>query len=451
MSAPASPPARESLLSARYRGTTVGVLALVFLAAFEALAVATVMPTVSRELDGRALFAAAFSSALAASLVGMVVAGLWADRRGAVRPLLVAVAVFGAGLLVAGLAPTMPVLVVGRVLQGLGGGGLTVALYVLVAQVYDDVDRARVLGALAAAWVLPGIVGPALAGLVAETLGWRWVFLGVLALAAAALGLMARTLAGVRGPEPSGPVPGSGRRVVLAALVAAALLGLNAVTGLHRGLAWPLAALAVVLALAALRPLLPTGTLRAARGLASVVALRGLIGATFFATEAYLPYLLQEQYGAAVATSGLVLTGATLGWAGASQVQARLGDRLPDAAALRRGALGLVAGIGGILVVAATHAPGPLVVLGWVVAAGGMGLMYPRITRAVLARSAEHERGSASAAVTLADAVGAATAIALAGLVFTTAGSAADRSAFVAVLVLTTGLGATAVVVSRRV
>jgi MFS family permease len=182
-----------------------------------------------------------------------------------------------------------------------------------------------------------------------------------------------------------------------------------------------------------------------------VVALRGLIGATFFATEAYLPYLLQEQYGAAVATSGLVLTGATLGWAGASQVQARLGDALADADALRRGALGLVAGIGGILVVAATHAPGPLVVLGWVVAAGGMGLMYPRITRAVLARSAEHERGTASAAVTLADAVGAATAIALAGLVFTSAGTAADRSAFVAVLVLTTALGATAVVVSRRV
>jgi MFS family permease len=461
VSAPTSPPARESLLSPRYRGTTIGVIALVFLAAFEALAVATVMPTVSRELDGRALFAAAFSSALAASLVGMVVAGLWADRRGAVRPLLVAVAVFGLGLLVAGLAPTMPVLVAGRVLQGLGGGGLTVALYVLVAQVYDDVDRARILGALAAAWVLPGIVGPALAGLVSETLGWRWVFLGVLGLAGVALALMARTLAGVAAPAPTAAVPGSVRRVLLAALVAAALvaaallaaalLALNAAAGLHRGLAWPLAALAVVLALAALRPLLPAGTLRAGRGLASVVALRGLIGATFFATEAYLPYLLQEQYGAAVATSGLVLTGATLGWAGASQVQARLGDALADADALRGGALGLVAGIGGILVVAATHAPGPLVVLGWVVAAGGMGLMYPRITRAVLARSAEHERGTASAAVTLADAVGAATAIALAGLVFTSAGTAADRSAFVAVLVLTTALGATAVVVSRRV
>lgn len=150
----------RSLLAGGYRGATIGSFALVFLAAFEALAVATVMPTVSRELDGRAWFAAAFSAALAASLVGMVVVGLWADRRGAVRPLLAAVALFGLGLLAAGLAPTMPVLVAGRVLQGLGGGGLTVALYVLVAQVYDDVDRPRILGAFAAAWVLPGSSGP---------------------------------------------------------------------------------------------------------------------------------------------------------------------------------------------------------------------------------------------------------------------------------------------------
>ena len=442
---------QESLLSGRYRGATVGSLSLVFLAAFEALAVATVMPTVSAALDGRAWFAAAFSAALAASLVGMVVAGLWADRRGAVRPLLVAVALFGLGLLAAGLAPTMPVLVAGRVLQGLGGGGLTVALYVLVAQVYDDVDRPRILGAFAAAWVLPGIVGPALAGLVAETLGWRWVFLGVLGLSGVALGLMTRTLAEVVAPPPAAPVPGAARRVGLAALVSSALLALNAVAGLSRSLAWPSAVLAVALALLALRPLLPAGTLRAARGLSSVVALRGAVAAAFFATEAYLPYLLQEQYDAAVATSGLVLTGATLGWAGASQVQARLGDRLPDAAALRRGSTVLSVGIGAILVVALLHLPGPLVVAGWVVSAAGMGLMYPRTTRAVLARSADHERGSASAAVTLSDAVGSATAVALAGLVFTTVGTAVDREAFVAVFALTTGMAAVAALVARRV
>ena len=432
----------RSLLSGGYRGATIGSFALVFLAAFEALAVATVMPTVSAELDGRAWFAAAFSAALAASLVGMVVVGLWADRRGAVRPLLAAVALFGVGLLAAGLAPTMPVLVAGRVLQGLGGGGLTVALYVLVAQVYDDVDRPRILGAFAAAWVLPGLVGPFASGLVADTIGWRWVFLGVLVLTGLALALLVPSLAQVEPPAPAPAARGGLRRVGLAAAVLA---------GLPRGTAWPLSVLALGLALWSLRPLLPRGTLRAAPGLPAVVALRGAVGATFFATEAYLPYLLQEQYDAGLATSGLVLTAATLGWAGASQVQARLGARLSDEAALRAGALGLAAGVLVILVVAVLDLPGALVVVGWLVAAAGMGLMYPRITRAVLARSDARERGSASAAVTLADAVGAASAVALAGLVFTTVGTATDREAFVAVLLLTSLAGVGAVAVSRRV
>ena len=441
----------RSLLSGGYRGATIGSFALVFLAAFEALAVATVMPTVSAELDGRAWFAAAFSAALAASLVGMVVVGLWADRRGAVRPLLAAVALFGVGLLAAGLAPTMPVLVAGRVLQGLGGGGLTVALYVLVAQVYDDVDRPRILGAFAAAWVLPGLVGPFASGLVADTIGWRWVFLDVLVLTGLALALLVPSLAQVEPPAPAPAARGGLRRVGLAAAVAAGLLALNALAGLPRGTAWPLSVLALGLALWSLRPLLPLGTLRAAPGLPAVVALRGAVGATFFATEAYLPYLLQEQYDAGLATSGLVLTAATLGWAGASQVQARLGARLSDEAALRAGALGLAAGVLVILVVAVLDLPGALVVVGWLVAAAGMGLMYPRITRAVLARSDARERGSASAAVTLADAVGAASAVALAGLVFTTVGTATDREAFVAVLLLTSLAGVGAVAVSRRV
>lgn len=443
------------MLSPAYRGASLGSFALVFLAAFEALAVATVMPEVSADLDGRAWFATAFSATLAASLVGMVLAGSWSDRRGAVRPLLTAVALFGVGLLVAGLAPSMGLLVLGRVLQGLGGGALTVALYVLVAQVYAPPDRPRILGLFALAWVLPGLVGPFLAGVVAETVGWRWVFLGVVGLAAAALALMVPALAGVR-PPPAGERPSrearrrDRQRVGLALVVALALLGLNGAGGLAGPLAVAGAAAALVAVVVALRPLLPAGTLRAGRGVAAVVALRGLVAATFFASEAYLPYLLQEQYDLRIWLSGLVLTGATLGWAAASQVQARLGDRLPDEAALRAGSSVLAAGVTAIAAATAIGLPAPLLVVGWVVAAAGMGLMYPRTTVAVLARTSEADRGSGSAGLTLADAVGSAAAVAVAGLVFTAVGTADDRAAFVAVLTLTTALGALAVVVARR-
>ncbi|MEP7739064.1 MFS transporter [Nocardioides sp. 31GB23] len=444
-------PARTPLLGPRYRGATTGAVALVFLAAFEALAVATVMPAVTRDLDGRAWFSVAFSATLAASVVGMVAVGLWSDRLGAVRPLLTSVALFAVGLLAAGLAPTMGLLVVGRFLQGLGLGGLVVALYVLVAQVFDPVDRPRILGLFAAAWVLPGLVGPFLAGVVADTLGWRWVFLGVVAIAAGALALLVPTLRSVEPPEAGAAPRGGGvRRLALAAAVAAAVVALNLTGALPAAARAGVAAVAVALALVAVRPLLPRGTLRAGRGVPAVIAQRGLVGGTFFAAEAYLPFLLQEQYGAATWVSGLVLTVATLGWAGASHVQGRLGDRLPDEAALRLGALVLGAGIVAVLLVAALGLPGVLVGAGWLVAAAGMGLMYPRITSTVLARTAVHERGTASSAVTISDSVGAAVAVAVAGLVFTAVGTAADRSAFVAVLALATGLAALSIVVSRR-
>jgi len=86
----------------------------------------------------------------------------------------------------------------------------------------------------------------------------------------------------------------------------------------------------------------------------------------------------------------------------------------------------------------------------WVLAGAGMGLMFPRISSYVLAASTEREQGGNSAAMSIADAVGGATAISLAGLVFTSVGSAADLGAFVAALTLTTGVAVGAVLVSRR-
>jgi MFS family permease len=450
-----SPPATTTpLLGTRYRAATSGAVALVFAAAFEALAVATVMPTVAADLGGERWYALAFSATVAAGVVGMVAAGAWADRVGAARPLLAAVSLFAAGLVVAGLTPSMEGFVVGRVAQGLGGGGLTVALYVLVAQVYDEVDRPRVLGAFAAAWVVPGLVGPALAGAVADVLGWRWVFLGVVVVAAVAVAVLLPTLASLRGsaPDASGPAaPATDRwrRLGLAGVVAAAIL----VVGLSPGSGAAGAALAgvgVVAALVAVRPLLPAGTFRGAPGLPAVIGTRGLAAATFFASEAYLPYLLQAQYDVAVWASGLVLTAAALGWAGASHVQGRLGSRTSDAAVLRAGSVLVLGGVAGILLVASTGLPAVLVGVGWLVTAAGMGLLYPRATSAVLARASAAERGNASAAIALSDATGAATALAVSGLVFTAAGGADALGAFVAVLALTTVLGVLGVAVSRR-
>jgi MFS family permease len=437
------------LLAPRYRLATVGMVSLIFLAAFEALAVTTIMPTVSADLDGRAWFSAAFSATLAASVVGMVAGGLWSDRTGPRLPLLVSVAVFAGGLLLAGLAPSIELFVAARFLQGLGSGAMIVALYVVVARVYAPADHPAIFGAFAAAWVVPSMVGPSVAGLVAEAAGWRWVFLGVVALGVVATAMLLPGLRGlVDNPEPSDTATGG--RLALSVVVAAAVVGLD-LSGRADGVpALVAAALCLVVVVVAVRPLLPPRTLVVARGLPSVVALRGAIAATFFATEIYLPYLLQEHYDLPAWLSGATLTVGALGWAGASQVQARLGTRLGHHAALRVGAGLLLVGIASELVAAALQLSPWLLGAAWVLAGAGMGLMFPRIGSLVLAASTEGDQGRNTSAMSISDAVGGATAISLTGLLFTRVGTGADLAPFVAVLALTTVLAVVALLVSRR-
>nr|BFE81124.1 hypothetical protein GCM10020093_037250 [Planobispora longispora] len=187
-------PAGTGIYARRYRALTVGVLALVVLVAFESLAVATAMPMVGRDLDGLGLYALAFSGSMAAGMIATVLGGRWGDLRGPVAPLWAGLAAFVAGLLISGTAPGMDVFLLGRFVQGFGGGVFQVALYVLVSRVYPAGLHPKVFGALAAAWVVPSMVGPVIAGSVAVHLGWRWVFLGVPLLVAPAALLLWRGL-----------------------------------------------------------------------------------------------------------------------------------------------------------------------------------------------------------------------------------------------------------------
>ena len=137
------------------RRTTIGLLTLVTLVAFEAMAVGTAMPSAVGELDGVAWYAWPFSAFLIASVVGMVVGGEVGDRRSPRPGVLAGVAVFAAGLLIAGIAQHMAVLILGRAVQGLGAGVVIVLLYVIAGQGYSSELRPRLFGAFATGWVLP--------------------------------------------------------------------------------------------------------------------------------------------------------------------------------------------------------------------------------------------------------------------------------------------------------
>ena len=305
---------------ARYFWVALGAVAMIFLTATQALAVTTVMPLVATDLGGDALYAVAFSGTLATSVIGMVAVGAWCDRRDAVLPLATSVALFVAGLVIAGSAPSMEVLVLGRLLQGLGTGGQTVALYVVVARVYPPALHGRVFAAFSAAWVIPSIVGPLLAGFVAEQLHWRWVFFGVAVLTLVAFTMVYLRLRGLtlRIDDP-GHAPVA-RRLALASVVAAGALALSLAgeAGAWTGVVVVVALIAIALAI---RPLLPPGTLRARRGLPSVVLMRALIAGALFGAEIYVPYLLIDEYGFSATAAGFGLTAAALLWAAYSTPQ----------------------------------------------------------------------------------------------------------------------------------
>ncbi|WOF21730.1 MFS transporter [Microbacterium betulae] len=416
---PHSPAEATTIWRRPYLLTTVGAVALIFLAALQSLAVTTVMPVVAADLDGQALYAVAFSGTFATSVIGMVAAGAWSDRTGPTGPLYTAAAFFVAGLAVDALAVDMPMLVAGRLVMGLGSGGQVVALYVVVARVFPAHLQGRVMAAFSAAWIVPSLVGPVLAGAVAEHLHWRWVFAGVAFLTLVAFAMIAPRLRGLGRSSREPRVGGVGRRLILAVVVAAAALGLSLAGELDGALGWIVAVGALVVVAAAILPLLPVRTLRLGRGLPSVVAMRGLVAGALFGAEIYVPYLLIARFGFSPTLAGAGLTLAALTWAVSADVSGRLGDRIGNRRIALTGASLLSVALVACLLTAALGLPAWVPIVFWGFAGLGMGIVYPRLTVLTIAYSSARDQGFNSSALQISDSIGASAAMAVMGLAFT--------------------------------
>ncbi|MFB9678850.1 MFS transporter [Streptosporangium vulgare] len=465
------PPA--GIFARSHRALTVGMVALISLAAFEYLAVATAMPVVADELDGHALYGLAFSGALAAGVVATVLGGWWGDLRGPVAPLWTGVAVFAAGLVVAGAAPTMDVFVAGRFVQGFGAGILQVSMYVLVSRSYPAELHPRVFSIFATAWVVPSMVGPAITGVVVENAGWRWVFIGVTAILLPAALLLWRGLASapmtqpmtepVSGAVPEGaPVPGRSpgarspiaRRLGWALLVAAgaALMqyGASALTqsgGTASGTGFVLLAAGLAMLVAALPRLLPPGTLRAARGLPSVISLRGIAAGAAIGGEAFLPLMLNEERGLSLTMAGLTLTGGALSWSFGSWVVGRW--RFDRVLVLRSGSVLIAVGLALMGLTVFAVVPVATAFLGEMALGLGMGIVYPTLSVLILELSPPGEEGENSASLGVAESVYTVVAVAITGALLAALGA----SVFVYVLCfgLAALMAATGALVAGRV
>ncbi|TMC66387.1 MAG: MFS transporter [Chloroflexota bacterium] len=324
---------------------TTGILLVEFLVAVEALVVIAIMPAARRDLGGVEFYGLVFAGFSLAGLVLSPIAGRAADRGGPAQPFLLFGSLFIVGTALCGLAPSMPLLTIARLLQGAGAGGAYTVALAAVTRIYPESGRARVLALLAGAWIVPGLLGPSYGALIASTLGWRWAFLSIIPLTVVAIAL---TLPALRAlPPVEQPATLSIRWPLQLAV---------GVTGLISGLSllsWislPLIAVGVVLTIAALGHILPPGSLHAHRGAPAAVMI------TF-----------------------LLLLGFTLGtvsWSIGNWWQSRAIVKTSSVTLMRLGGAILTVAIIGIM---ATLLGAPLAIsyVAWFAAGFGMGIAYP--------------------------------------------------------------------------
>lgn len=406
----------QSILDRDHRVLTAGVILSITAVAFEGLAVTTIAPAIAGELRGLGLYGWIFSAYMLAQIVGTVIAGQVVDRRGPALPATVAMILFGAGLALAALAPTMPLLVASRALQGLGAGALANCVYASINLRYADRLRASMFAVVSSAYIVPSMIGPFLAALIAERFGWRavfWILLPILVISAA---LTLPTFR--RGDAPAATAAHNQIPTALQLAIGTGLLlaGLGRLPGL---LGLVIAAIGFGCALPALRRLLPAGTLLARRGLPAAILTRGLFVAAYFSADTYLVLTLTDLRGYSPSVAGLAIATGSLAWTACAWLQARLDRRDNGAGRARRIQLGVAMLLVGALGMALVPWWGTgvlaLALTAHLLAGMGIGFAHPTVGAFAFARAREGEAGAISAALLLADSFTPAVAIGLGG------------------------------------
>lgn len=399
------------------------VMLPMFLAAVEQTLVATATPAIVGEIGGlRDASWIAIAYLLAAATV-VPLYGRLGDRHGRRRLLFVALGVFAAGSLCCGLAQSLPQLAAARVLQGLGGGGLMTLSQALIGELVPPRERPRFQGWFAMVFTAASVGGPVLGGFVSEHLGWRWLFLGSLPLAAFAAWRLWRLPAS--GPNPA--VTGAQDVPGLALFVMTVVPGLWWLSSGGHRFTWnsPLSLMLAAWTGAALwllirrerrhpAPFLPVELLRLQP--IRQAALTTLVFAScLFAMVFFLPVYLQIARGTSASSAGLLLLPLTLGLVSGATLTGRIVARThrpgtPPVVGLMVAATAVAA--------LALVSPQPRTIAGLCFVAGlGFGSVMPTTQLIVQIVAGRERLGAATSIVSLARSLGGALGTALFGAV----------------------------------
>ena len=404
------------IFSPPYRSLTIGIILAVTMVAFEGLAVTTVAPNLAQDLHSLDLFGWVFSAYFLAQLTGTVLASHQIDQRGPAAPFFVGLVLFGLGLVMTAIAPNMIVALAGRTLQGFGAGSFVTCIYSSIFLCYEDALRSQILAVFSAAYVIPALIGPYVAGVMAMHFTWRFVFWGLLPLLFLAAVLTLPTFFHTQASGKPHQPDRLWSAVQLAIGTGLLLTGLGQLpqrTGLWIALG------GLVLIRLPLRVLLPTGTFVASPGLPAIVASRGLFVASYFGIQTFLVLALTTLKAYASDTAGLVVAAGTLSWSAAAWLQARL-DRRDRGDGRRQRVLAGVAfmlvGAGlAILVIWIPTRELYVAVCSCILLGFGIGLAHPTSGAIAFACATERSEGAISADLQIADTFTPAISIGLGG------------------------------------
>lgn len=423
-----------SLLSGRNGARSLALSGGVALHAINIYIATTVLPSVVAEIGGVSLYAWNMTLFVVASIIGSALTARLLARRGSRGAYAVAALCFMLGSLTCALAPSMTVMLIGRTLQGLGGGFLFALSYSMIQSVFAERLWPRAMALISAMWGVATLLGPAIGGIFAEYDAWRMAFGILVPITLLYTVFVWWVLPAKEGGSDGGALAIPQLMALTAAVLAVSAGSVSSVPALN--VLGVVTALLLVVWIARLERvsevrLLPQGALRLSSPLCALYLTMGLlvVGMT---SETFVPYFLQTLQGQTPLVSGYIAALMAAGWT-VSEVmssgwQAR-GARL----AIINGPICVFVGM------AMLAAASPIASLGdaWVmtgICAGlglvgfGIGLGWPHLLTQVLVITPEADQEAAGASLTTVQLFATALGAALSGMIVNLAGLGDDST-----------------------
>ncbi|MBB2699600.1 MFS transporter [Rhizobium phaseoli] len=401
----------------------------VTLYAVESYITATIAPSIVRDIGGLALFSWVTSLFVAAAVLGSIFVAM-RPRGITLRGVyVIAALVFSAGSMVAAIAPSMPVVLIGRALQGLGTGALAALGYAFIRFVYPEPLWPKATTLYAAIWGISTVIGPTLGGFFPAGSSWRYAFIVLVPLGLVMAGLAPRLLPEVEDDREQIKTPVAQIGLLLAAVLMISAAGAITATAMKA-----LLIAASVIAVSAMllvegrsrNRLLPSGAVSLSKPI-SRVYLTMLAMTLVLVSDVFIPYFLQSLHGVTPLMSGYLVALVAVGWTFAAFLSSSLTGGQAHAAIIIGALIEAAATASLTLFLARDNAEGQLLLVVPAAAAMfmmgfGIGLGWAHLVAMVLKLVASNEQDKASAAIPTMSSLGGAFGAAIAGVIANGAG-----------------------------